>query len=101
MWKWTNECQLEFEKLKMVLVEDVTLAFADFEKQFFLEVDACKTGHGAVLHQLDDNQKRRSLAYASRKNIQNITGIQHSQVKVSLTEVDCMLEIPRVFVQRS
>ena len=56
-----------FEKLNMVLVEDVTLAFADFEKEFFLEVDACKTGLGAVLYQLDDNQKRRPLAYASRK----------------------------------
>ena len=67
MWKWTNECQLVFEKLKTVLVEDVTLAFADFEKEFFLEVDACKTGIGAVLYQLDDNQKRRPLAYASRK----------------------------------
>ena len=67
MWKWTNECQLAFEKLKTVLVEDVTLAFADFEKEFFLEVDVCKTGLGAVLYQLDDNQKRRPLAYASRK----------------------------------
>ena len=36
MWKWTNECQLAFEKLKTVLVEDVTLAFVDFEKEFFL-----------------------------------------------------------------
>ena len=49
MWKWTNKCQLAFEKLKTVLVEDVTLAFADFEKEFFLEVDACKTGLGAVI----------------------------------------------------
>ena len=65
MWKWTNKCQLAFEKLKTVL--DATLAFADFEKEFFLEVDACKTGLGAVLYQLDDNQKRMPPAYASRK----------------------------------
>ena len=62
--KWTNKCQPAFEKL----VEDVTLAFADFEKEFFLEVDACKTGLWAVLYQLDGNHKRRPLAYASRKH---------------------------------
>ena len=45
----------------------MTLAFADFEKEFLLEVGACSTGLGAVLYQLDDNQKSRSLAYASRK----------------------------------
>ena len=55
------------KKLKTVLVEDVTLTFADYEKGFFLEVDACKTGLGAVLYQLYDNQKRRPLAYAIRK----------------------------------
>ena len=38
------------------------------KKELFLEVDACKTGLGAVLYQLDDNQKRRPLAYASRKH---------------------------------
>ena len=45
----------------------MTLAFDYFEKEFFVEVDACKTGLGALLYQLDDNQKRRPLAYASRK----------------------------------
>ena len=60
MWKWPNECQLAFEKLKMVLVEDVTLTFADFEKEFLLEVNACKTGLGAVLYLLDDNLKMKA-----------------------------------------
>ena len=67
IWKWTNEYQLAFEKLKTVLVKDVTLVFSDFEKEFFMDVDACKTGLDAVLYQLDDNQKRRPLAYTSRK----------------------------------
>ena len=65
MWKWTNEFQLA--KLKTALVEDVTLAFADFKKEFFLEVDACKTGLVTVLNQLDEKQKTRPLAYAGWK----------------------------------
>ena len=67
LWKWTSECDAAFERLKCLLVEDVMLGFADFEKDFFLEVDACKTGLGAVLYQLDDNNKKRPIAYASRK----------------------------------
>ena len=48
-------------KLRKLLVEDVTLAFSDFEKEFILEVDACKTGFGAVLYQKDDDLKKRPL----------------------------------------
>ena len=90
MWKWTNECQLVFEKLKTVLVEDVTLAFADFEKEFFLEVDACNTGIGTVLYQLDDNQKRRPLAYASQKTSRTEQAYSTHKLRVSWTEVGCM-----------
>ncbi len=67
LFKWTSECQVAFDNLKKILVQDVTLAFANFEKDFMLEVDACKTGLGAVLYQLDDNKKKRPIAYASRK----------------------------------
>ena len=44
LWHWSKEQQASFDKLQKLLVEDVTLAFADFEKEFILEVDACKTG---------------------------------------------------------
>ena len=67
LWQWTPECDAAFEELKRLLVEDVTLGFADFEKDFYLEVDACNTGLGAVLYQLDTNSKKRPIAYASRK----------------------------------
>lgn len=67
LWKWTSDCEHAFERIKSLLVEDVTLAFADFDKEFYLEVDACKTGLGAVLYQLDEQKKKRPIAYASRK----------------------------------
>ena len=53
--------------LKCLLLEDVMLGFADFEKAFFLEVDACKIGLGAVLYQHDDDKKKRPIAYATSK----------------------------------
>ena len=67
LWHWSEEQQASYDKLRKLLVEDVTLAFADFEKEFILEVDACKTGFGAVLYQKDDDLKKRPLCYASRK----------------------------------
>ena len=66
LWNWSEEHQTSFDRLRQLLVDDVTLAFADFEKEFVLEVDACKTGFGAVLYQMDD-KKKRPLCYASRK----------------------------------
>ena len=67
LWHWSDEQQVSFDKLRKLLVEDVTLAFADFEKEFILEVDVCKTGFGAVLYQKNDDLKKRPLCNASRE----------------------------------
>ena len=61
LWHWSEEQQASFNKLRKLLVDDVTIAFADFEKEFILEVDACKTGFGAVLYQKDDDIKKLPL----------------------------------------
>ena len=67
---WHGEQQASFDKLRKLLVENVTLTITDFEKKFILEVDVCKTGFGAVLYQKDDDLRKRRLFYASCKNHQ-------------------------------
>ena len=67
LWRWSEEQQASFDKLRKLLVEDISLAFADFEKEFILEVDVCKTGFGSALYQKDDDLKKRPLCYSSRK----------------------------------
>ena len=59
--RWSDECQEAFEKLKSALTSTPVLAFADFEKEFAVEVDASGVGLGAVL-----SQDGRPVAYASR-----------------------------------
>ena len=47
----TSDMQVVFETLKKACLEAPVLAFADFDKPFFLETDASKIGFGAVLSQ--------------------------------------------------
>ena len=60
-WRWTTEHTEAFEKIKKMLLEQERLAFCDARKPVTLQVDACKTGLGAVLIQED-----RPVSYASR-----------------------------------
>lgn len=48
---WTEQCLTAFEALKGKLTSAPVLAYADFSKTFFLEVDASHGGLGAVLSQ--------------------------------------------------
>lgn len=65
-WCWLPEHQQAFDDLRSVLKEDVVLAYADFTKDFVLEVDACLNGLGAVLGQ-EVNGVFRPIAFASRR----------------------------------
>ena len=42
------------------------LAYADYKKKFILHSDASGLGLGAVLYQLDQDGKKRVIAYVSR-----------------------------------
>ena len=53
--------QNAFDKVKDLIVSDKCLSFYDVKKDVVIEVDACKTGLGAVLL-----QDRKPVAYASR-----------------------------------
>jgi len=62
---WSNDCQKEFEDIKMELMSDRVMAHPDWNKPFILATDASKQGLGAVLSQIVDG-KERPIAYASR-----------------------------------
>ena len=62
---WSPECEEGFRALKRSLVASPVLAYADFSKPFYLDIDASYAGLGAVLSQ-DQGGARRPIAYASR-----------------------------------
>nr|XP_032830147.1 uncharacterized protein LOC116953932 [Petromyzon marinus] len=57
-------CQTAFTTLKDHLTHTPTLAFPDFTTDFILDTDACGSGLGAVLSQVQDGTER-VIAYAS------------------------------------
>ena len=65
-FKWTHECQEAFDNLRRKLTTALTLAYPDYAKPFILDTDACDTGIGAVLSQLDSGGCERVVAYGSR-----------------------------------
>ena len=66
-WNWTGRHQDAFEELKQRVCDDIELAYPDFEKTFYLSVDASLGGLGAVLQQEGDDGKMRPLTFASRR----------------------------------
>ena len=64
-WRWTSECQISFDTLKLKLMEPPVLAYADFRQPFIVHTDASTSGLGAALYQVQEG-KERVIAYASR-----------------------------------
>jgi len=61
-FKWTEECEARFEKLKQLLTHALVLRIADPNKDFVICTYACKRGLGGFLMQ--DGQV---VCYESRK----------------------------------
>lgn len=64
---WDDKCQLAFENLKCFLSNKPVLKSPDFNKMFFLQVDACDTGLGCVLLQEADDGLHHPVSYSSTK----------------------------------
>jgi len=80
-WNWSNQCQMAFETLKQKLVEYPILRLPDFQRKFVLFTDASNSAVGALLSQVDDNEKEYVVAYASRllKGAENHYGITEKE----------------------
>ena len=63
--KWTEECQIAFDKLKGFCTSTPILAYANYRKPFQLQTDASDLGLGAVLYQKDENDHQKVIAFAS------------------------------------
>ena len=64
-WKWGEEQQTAFDKIRKFLTEAPILGYADYRLPFEVHTDASTTGLGAVLYQVQDGVQR-VIAYASR-----------------------------------
>ena len=81
--EWNDKTIDAFEKLKQQLCSAPILARPDFSKTFTLYTDASKIGLGAILSQLDDDNKEHVISYASR-------GINSSEENYDTTKLECL-----------
>ena len=65
-WKWTDEKETLFQKLKMSLTSETELTIPNTKHTFFITVDAPLIGLGAVLFQLNEENKKIVISYNSR-----------------------------------
>ena len=65
-WKWTDEHENLFQKLKMSLTSETELTIPNTKHPFFITVDASVIGLGAVLFQLNEQNKMKVISYNSR-----------------------------------
>ncbi|CAB4034997.1 uncharacterized protein K02A2.6-like [Paramuricea clavata] len=56
-WQWTVVHQQAFEKIKTAIAEDCSMAFYDPAKETTLNVDATPVGLGAILSQIQEDEK--------------------------------------------
>lgn len=89
-WRWTEEEQKSFDRIKDNLTNPPILAYPDFQQPFELHIDASGKGLGAVLYNIQNNQKK-VIAYASRslsKSEQNYSAykLEFLALKWAVTE---------------
>ena len=65
-WKWTDEHESLFQKLKMSLTSETELTIPNTKHPFFITVVASLIGLGAVLFQLNEQNKMKAISYNSR-----------------------------------
>ena len=63
---WSSHCEEAFTELKQRLVSAPVLCPPDLTRPFFVWTDASIVGFGAVLEQLDEQNQRHPIAFASR-----------------------------------
>ena len=83
LFQWSEKEQKSFEELKQRLIESPILQYPDYEKEFILITDASGKGLGAVLSQLDKDNKEVVIAYASKS-------LNNTQANYPITDLECL-----------
>ena len=81
-FKWSDECQEAFDKLKNHITSESILAFPDFNKPFVLATDASKLGIGACLSQVQDGEMK-PIAFTGR-------GLSKAEGNYNVTEQELL-----------
>src|SRR3954466_3737137 len=66
LYQWNEECQDAYNRLKQAMTKAPVLMKLDFNKPFRVYTDASAQGLGAILAQLDNDEKERAIYFASR-----------------------------------
>ncbi|GET58613.1 retroviral-like aspartic protease 1 [Rhizophagus irregularis DAOM 181602=DAOM 197198] len=75
--------QKALEELKEKLINYLILQHPNFEKEFILITDASGEGLGAILEQLDENNREIVISYASRSLV-------NAEKRYLITELECL-----------
>ena len=89
-WKWGEEQQKDFEKIKRMLTERLCLAHYAKDKDNIVTTNASTTGLGITLWQNQDDGNTKLTALGSR--YLNDTEKKYSIGELELLAVECGLE---------
>ncbi|CAB4427343.1 unnamed protein product [Rhizophagus irregularis] len=80
---WADKQQKALKEIKEKLINYPILQHPNFEKEFILITDASGEGLGAILEQLDENNREIVISYASRSLI-------NAEKNYPITELECL-----------
>jgi len=92
---WDEESRQAFEAVKAALCTAPVLTAPDYDKTFFLAVDASKKGFGAVLSQLGPDDKEHPIGFYSRST--SDTESRYSAVDLEATACEWALTKTRMY----
>lgn len=66
-FEWTSDCQKAFDNVKMLLVTTPVLMSPRFDQPYKIQIDASRTGAGAVLLQTEEREIDHPVYFFSQK----------------------------------
>lgn len=82
-YKWNQEANSAFIKLKDILSGPLELHRPDFLRKFILQTDASMLGLSAVLYQMGDNGERQIISYSSNT-------LSPAERRYHINELECL-----------
>ncbi|MGH7974221.1 MAG: reverse transcriptase/ribonuclease H family protein, partial [bacterium] len=92
-WKWTQDAQDAFDKIKRIVCQDVLLSYPDFSKPFHIYTDASGSQLGAVITQ----ESNTPLAFYSRK-LNSAQRLYTTTERVLLSIVETLKEFKNILL---